>query len=173
MNTHRLLPLASAALVLLLASCTTVIVKTNADPQADFSKYQTYRLSPTPAPGSHPLYPESFATLQSSLDSGLAAKGLHKTAKPSFVIYYHSAVERETSVFMFPNCGQQYNGYGMPLPVMSQFKEGTLVLDFVDTSTNRMFWQGKANGLLGSRKENQKEIADAVREMLESFPPRR
>ena len=166
----------------LLASCTIGHRPTDANPQTNFAKYRTYALSRSPVSGSRTLSPSSFATLQSSLDSGLAAKGIRKSSKPSFVIVYHVAARNRTEVFMIPNW-DFYGGYGYGYygywsgyvpsqPMISQFTEGTLVLDFVDTATKRLIWRGTAVGILGSQKENQESIAEAVRKMLENFPPK-
>lgn len=182
MNFIRPVPSLAALAAALLASCTTVIVKTDADPRTNFAKYRTYALSQTPVSGSRTLSPSSLATLRSSLESGLAAKGIQKASKPSFVIVYHVAARNRTEVFMVPNWNF-YGGYGYgyygywtgyvpSMPMVSQFVEGTLILDFVDTATKRLIWRGTATGILGSQKENQESIAEAVREMLEDFPPK-
>lgn len=183
MNTHKITRrLAASISALLLVSCSTVSVNTDADPQTNFSKYNTYALS-SPAPGSRALSPSSFATLQSTLASGLAAKGIREAAKPSFVISYHIAAKNIANVYMVPNWGY-YGGYGPgnygywpgyanPQTMISQYTEGTLILDFIDTATSRLIWRGTAVGIIGSQKVNQDSITEAVRKMLEDFPPKR
>jgi len=182
MNLLRRLPPLAALAAVLLASCTSVNVTTSADPQTNFAKYRTYALSQDPVSGSRRLPPPSFAALQSSLDSGLAAKGIRKSSKPSFVIAYHVAARNRTEVFMIPNWNY-YAGYGpgfygtwsgfVPTqPMVSRFTEGTLILDFVDTTTRRLIWRGTAVGNVGSQKDNEKSIAKSVKKMLEHFPPK-
>lgn len=183
MNPLRLIPPPAALAAVLLASCSTVSVKTDADPRANFAKYRSYSLSEKPVSGSRRLSPSSFATLRSSLDAGLSAKGLRKSSKPSLVIVYHVAARNRTEIFMVPNWsfyggfGYGYYGYWTgfipSMPMVSQFTEGSLILDFVDTATKRLVWRGTAIGMLGSQKENQESIAEAVRKMLEDFPPKR
>jgi len=184
MNSLRLIPSLAASAAVLLASCSTVSVKTDADPKTNFAKYRSYALSQTPVSGSRTLSPSSFATLRSSLDSGLSAKGLRKSSKkPSLVIVYHVAARNRTEIFMIPNWafyggfGYGYYGYWTgfipSMPMVSQFTEGTLILDFVDTATKRLVWRGTATGIVGSQKENQENIAESVRKMLEDFPPKR
>jgi uncharacterized protein DUF4136 len=48
---------------------------------------------------------------------------------------------------------------------------GTLVVDFVDAKTDRAFWRGVATATVGGAEANRQNIADAVRRMMENFPP--
>jgi hypothetical protein len=174
MNAQRLLLLAAASSLQLLASCSSITVKTHADPRADLAKYRTYALSPTPVKGSRTLSPTSFATLRSSLDSGLAAKGIHAASKPSFLVEYSVATRPETSVVMVPGTAANggWSGYVGGTPMLSYFTEGSIVLRFVDRATKRVIWRGTATGIVGNRKDHQKSLAEAVRKLLDEYPPK-
>lgn len=165
----------------LLAACSAVTVDTDADPAAELGRYRTYAWA-SPDPASRPLSPSSLAALHSTFDSEMAAKGIQKTPKPSFVVTYRVSAREKTDVLMIPNWNW-YGGYGggyyghwrgyhAPQAMVSQYTEGTLVVDFVDTATSRMIWRGVAKGIVGSAKENQKSITEAVRKMLKDFPPK-
>ena len=54
------------------------------------------------------------------------------------------------------------------------YEAGTLMLDIVDTRTNRVIWRGWAQdgvqGMLENRDVMAKKIDEAVTRMLEQFP---
>jgi hypothetical protein len=55
------------------------------------------------------------------------------------------------------------------------FKEGTIVLEIVDYRSNQLVWQARAEGALSAHddpQEAQEQIARAVRDLLERFPPK-
>ena len=58
---------------------------------------------------------------------------------------------------------------------MREYREGTLILDVVDASSNKLAWRGTAQAELSEKsdaKKSQKLINEAVDEMLEKFPPK-
>jgi hypothetical protein len=66
-----------------------------------------------------------------------------------------------------------WGSYGRSVEV-SQYKEGTLIIDIVDASRKELVWRGIAtsilNGKTGIEKE-QKRIEEIVKKSLASFPP--
>jgi hypothetical protein len=47
----------------------------------------------------------------------------------------------------------------------------TLLVDFVDARTDKAFWRGVATGTVRGAQSNRQNIVDAVRRMLDNFPP--
>ena len=58
--------------------------------------------------------------------------------------------------------------------VIYDYEEGTLILDIIDPETSALIWRGYAQAhvdLLSSQEEKTERICQAVRMMLELFPP--
>jgi hypothetical protein len=75
-----------------------------------------------------------------------------------------NAADREYGYCYDETCGTRVHEY----------EAGTLILDFVDTRTNRVVWRGWAQdavqGMLESRDVMARKIDEAVTRMLEQFP---
>ena len=57
---------------------------------------------------------------------------------------------------------------------MDEYLQGTLVLDIIDARTNELIWRGWANTVLDHDPEPEEVhmyVNEAVRKMLEEFPP--
>ncbi|MGI9525834.1 MAG: DUF4136 domain-containing protein, partial [Weeksellaceae bacterium] len=64
--------------------------------------------------------------------------------------------------------------WGMSQNRVRQYKEGTIILDFVDRKNNTLVWQGVGEGLNVSDLENKAErIPVAIKEILENYPPKK
>jgi len=96
------------------------------------------------------------------------------TGTPDLLVHYHASITQRIDV----NRVDREHGYcyGENCSVrVFEFETGTLVLDMVDTRTNRVIWRGWAQdslqGLLDNPDRMARTINEAVRRMLEKFPP--
>ena len=163
-------------------SCSTVTVRTEHDPGTHFAGYRTYAFGP-PSPNVLALSPSVRAQIESSLNQGLTARGLHQAARPDFYVSYHVTTREQISEQTFHDWGHWshgdpgWNSYSLWLgdPITTSYVHrstvGTLVVDFVDARTDRAFWSGVATGTVRSSESNRQNIVDAVHRMLENFPP--
>jgi hypothetical protein len=64
------------------------------------------------------------------------------------------------------------NGLNSNIQV-SQFSEGTLFIDFIDTTKKELIWQGVGSGALKTQNREKKEIRikEFVAEIMTQFPP--
>ncbi|HUL59724.1 MAG TPA: DUF4136 domain-containing protein [Anaeromyxobacteraceae bacterium] len=168
-----------------LAGCSTVKVRTEYNPQAPFGDYKTYAWNPTPpgpdqtAPARNPAVREM---IYSAIDRELAAKGLVKVAidaNPSFIVTALGWAERQVEV---SNYGYAYSGsyvygpYGpgyvaTPVVEVRDYRVGTLVLDFSDAQTKKLFWRGTATDTIQDVSTLRASIDDAARKLLADYPP--
>ena len=61
------------------------------------------------------------------------------------------------------------------VPLTREFNEGTLILDIIDSPTQRHVWRGWAQGEIQKTVEpgvREKRIREAVRKILDEFPPK-
>ena len=164
------------------SSCSSISVSTDHDPGTNFARYRTYAFGP-PSGNVLALSPAIRAQIESSLDQGLTTRGFRRSGRPDFYVAYHVSTREQISVQTFHDWGRW--GYGGPhwssyslwrgSPTVTSYVHrstvGTLVVDFVDARTDRAFWRGEAAGTVRGAEANRRNIEDAVRRMLENFPP--
>ena len=77
--------------------------------------------------------------------------------------------------------GYGYGRYGRPMggyseTRVSEYTQGTLIIDIVDAASNELVWRGSTEGRVREKKtpeEREKRIRDAVAAILAEFPPAR
>jgi hypothetical protein len=161
---------AAAALVASCASGPKLFV--NEDPGADFGRYRTFAFS-TPLGTDSPQYSSMLSTfLKDATRRELEARGYRYVESDAdlLVNFYVSTKEKVTST-AGPAYGAGYYGYrGMNYGVwtgyetqVSQYTEGTLNIDLVDTRQKRLVWEGVAVGRVRDEiRENLKPAVDGV-----------
>ncbi len=187
--------LLSLASVFALAACSTVTVTTNYDHSAAFGKYKTYTLAP--ATHGQKLSPRSEEVLRNAIRTQLAARGVTEamSGKGDLAIVRHVFTQDKVTVRQYTEWGYgsgvgygsgsgggwpyAYGSYGMwagaPTTYQdtSKYTEGTLVLDVVDTHTNKLVFRGTATALVGRQGKNARNIEKAVAKMVAALPTRR
>jgi hypothetical protein len=166
----------------LLAACSPIQVQTDHDPAANFSALRTYAwLQKTADAPRDPRIDNDLldSRVHAAVNDELDRKGYREAAEnPDFRVTYHVMVQNKFDVQSFP----VYYGYGFGRVGaaggdvrVSEYEQGTLILDVVDSRTNDLVWRGSAQARIvpdRTPQERTKLIRDAVREMLERFPPR-
>ncbi len=173
---------------LFLSGCSTLSVNYDYDLKADFSAYRTYDWLPNPT---EDIVDELNNTRYiEAIESQLAIKGftLDKT-NPDFLIATHYEKENKSNVTVwnYPYFSGDYHhatglghhGFGSSFSYSSQvniyeYEQGTLILDFIDSETQTLFWRATAKKALEpstTPQDKVKKIDSAVQEILKNFPP--
>jgi Domain of unknown function (DUF4136) len=179
---HRWMTLLITALAMTTASAQKVQV--GYDKSVDFSRYKSYTVA---EPGVQPTRPLLYASILGSVDHELKGKGLART-------------ERDGDLIVVPEGGSEFGlnqAAGTPISptysgappalnatmwtgatgyapsVGAYVPEGSLRLDFVDRSANRVVWSGTVKVKLDVEKKSKSlELIDkAVVKLLKDFPP--
>jgi len=166
-----------------LCGCSSVSVKTEYDHSASFSRYHTYALKP--ASRGVALSPLAQASLQEALHKNLAERGIREAAgneRPQLAVVPHAFTQQQYSVQQYNAWGYGggmwpygYGSYGVwpgapSYTTVTSYTEGTLLLDFVDTATQKLVFRGEARGILGSPEKNSEKIETAVRKIVAKLP---
>ena len=181
----------SLCLMIGLMSCSRSLVKSDYDREINFAKYKTYNWmeEPTDSPTQDRIVRNTLfeKRLKSAVDAELQAKGFRKqTNKPDFLIGYYVKVEDKVEVSS-RNFGydlgyyrfgywSRYYGIGY-YPRFSnrvdvyQYKEGTLILDFVDPKSMELIWRGWQTAMVDAGGIREEKINQAAKEILEQYPP--
>lgn len=175
---RRAFPLLAA--VVALAGCAALTVSSHAERGLHMGAYRTFDWGPAdalptgdPRLDGNPLFKDR---LQGAVEKGLAARGIDRVlARPSdLLIHYHAHVTDRLAI----DSRDRAYGYCAGAPCAGaqvvEYEAGTLVLDIVDTRTNRVIWRGWAQTRLGEMLDDPDRmaatIAEAVDRMLDRLP---
>jgi len=150
------------------SGCSSISVSQDYDTSFDFSKWKNYGFMPIPeSAGIDQLTADKISN---AIRRELNAKG-YKDSEPSdFGIALHFGQKTVTDVQSY---GYGWGWYGGGVDV-SQYQEGTLIIDLIDMKTNKLEWRGTAQGALADNPDVQTRTANvdsAVSQMLDPFPP--
>jgi len=166
-----------AITALFLAGCSTISVNQDYDPAYDFSKLKTFGFIPiTEEAGIDQL---NATRLGDAIKANLTAKAYTLSENADFGIALFFTKDTKTSIQSTGygyGYGYGYRGYGGMggSTYVTQYEEGTLVIDFVDMAKQELVWRGVGTGILDetpSVEERTEKINNAVTQILEQFPP--
>jgi hypothetical protein len=169
-----------------LAGCSSVQVRTEFDTAAKYADYKSYAwIAPPPGPEQAPAIrdPQIRSFVVQTVDRELARKGLVRTALESNPDFLVSVVGWSKTDVVVSNYGYSYGGayaygpyYGaavmVPVAEVRQYTEGTMLLDFVDAKTKKLFWRGTASDTVTTPEGLRSSVDEAVRKLMEQYPPR-
>jgi hypothetical protein len=181
MNMNRLTRIEGQAVAMLVAlavsACASIRVNSYLERGVDFRQYRTYAWGPSDSlsTGDPRLDNNRFFSerVERAVDQQLASRGLEKTESPvpDVVIHFHARVDQRIES---DGIDREYSRCeeGGCRPFV--YEAGTLLLDFIDTRTNRLAWRGWAEGGFDGAIDNQDwmeaRIDDAVAKILARLP---
>jgi hypothetical protein len=182
LHMRRLLQFAAIAVpALSLMACATMTVSSHAERGLDFARYRTYDWGPADAlPTGDPRLdrnPFFQDHVQGAVEKQLAAKEFERStgATPDLLIHYHASINQRFDVYGV----DREHGYCYDDDCNARvvaYEAGTLVLDIVDTRTNKVIWRGWAQDsvedVLNHEDRMARKINEAVTRMLAMLPPR-
>lgn len=171
------------AVLIAAIACSTVRTSSDYDPAAHFASYHTYAWLPEPPrPTGHPRAdsPILHDRIHNSIDRTLAAKGFTlDPSNPDFMVAYNVSAEQKLDVRTYDQ--DFYGPYGYPVSIpqtdVTQYEEGTLIIDVVDAKAKKVVWRGVGSRRLqpqsGQQDPTQLEqrVFETVSQTLATFPP--
>ncbi len=171
-----------------LASCAMYDISTDYDPSADFADLKTWNWEPqgTQKTGDARIDSNSLLAerVRSAVETQLAAQGyLRQTSgAPDFLVGWHASIKDKMDVQTInsyygygPGWGwNYYGGPGFSDTYTYYYEEGTLILDIVNAKNHQLIWRGSAKGTVDEKatpEKRQKNIDEAVKDILAKFPP--
>ena len=177
-------PFIAVPALLLLTACASP-VRYDYDVSRDFSRYKTFDLY---AAGKHGRNQGGETTLmdkriRAAVAAELQAKGFarEEVADPDFLVacypVYRTRRYRTTTRVGVGGGWYRPWGYrvGTSFSQVHQYREGTLVIEIVDTRTNQLVWRGADEGVLTHLDDPEQAndaVASAVKDTLAKFPPK-
>ena len=179
-----------------LSACTSAV---NVEQRADvnFAKYRTFDFANTEVKTSgdqNPLLNSPIAQdrIKQAIAGELAKRGLREVeANPDIIVTTHTFVERaERTVYdTYPGANYAYpyavgyRGRFLPInygywytpsyysqPRTEQYREGTLIIDFIDARTNNLVWRGSMADPVDDPARLGTEFSKSAKDILDKFP---
>jgi hypothetical protein len=171
--------IAVAICALAVTSCATMNVSSHVQGGLDFAQYRTYDWGPAdalptgdPRLDKNPFFQDHIL---GAVEKQMAVKGYERSESgtPDLRIHYHASINQRIDVYgVDRDHGYCYDDDCKAR--VTDYEAGTLVLDLVDTRTNRVIWRGWAQDTVEDVLNNQdrmaKKIDEAVRRMLARLP---
>ena len=163
------------ALAVAVTACSSMKVEVEYSRSANFKGYRTYAwISQPPGPEQAPAArdPRVREAVVSSIDRGLAAKGLTRTdpdKSPDLLVAVYGWSAAGIDVHQY-GYGYGYYGYHPSSVSVREYRAGTLIIDLVDAATKQMVWRGTASDTFDPGAE-AKTVVKAVEKTLEEYPP--
>jgi len=159
---------------LIISSCSSVQVAVDYDRSVNFSSYESFNFFKD---GIKKVKISDLdkRRILSAIENELILKGLKKSDSPDILINIIAKERNEINIYN-QNLGMWGWGWGPTFGLnqtnISNSKNGTLIIDFIDFNKKELFWQGVGDGYLTSRMELKEErIKEFVRAILDKFPP--
>ena len=159
-------------LAVLLAVATVAVAKTTVDwdGDADFSKYRTYSWKDG-TPIQNPLMQERAVE---AVNEQLQAKGMKQVVSGSDVqVVIHASQHQEQQIVGSSFGYGRWGGWGGTTSTsVYNIPKGSLMVDLVDSSSNKLVWRGSASETLSDKPEkNTKKIRKVIEKMFKKYPP--
>lgn len=162
--------------IILAPGCSSITVNQDYNTNFDFSKWKTFGFIPIPE--SAGIDQINATRLGDAAKKQLEAKG-YKLAEPAdFGVAFHFGKQQVTDVQSY-GYGYGWGGYGGYYGPgggvdVTQYEQGTLLIDLIDMKDNKLEWRGTGQGALQdnpSIEDRQANIDSAVSQILAQFPP--
>jgi hypothetical protein len=160
------------------AGCATLTVSSHIERNVTFTDFVTYDWGPPdnlpvgdPRLDNNPFFVDY---LQGAIEKMLAAKGYERavTGPPDVLIHYHANVAQRVEVH---EVDSHYGyTYADGMSQVTDYEQGTLVVDVVDTRTSKVVWRGWSQdtmtGVIDNQDRLEQKVEEGVTKMMMLLP---
>lgn len=170
--------IASLFVMGLLASCApSVNVKFDYDPKVNVRQFSTYRIEADRVRNADPIAGSGLnqRRIMDQIDQSMRAHGYRavEAGNADLVIRFFSDSKDRQQIQSSPSMSPYWGYWGMNNQVYSrQYEENRIVINFYDSRTNDIVWQGWATGQLNQKRDRDRDTAyrTTVKSILDKFP---
>jgi hypothetical protein len=182
-------PLAApGAIILALTACASVDVRTATSPDANLGTLHTFSVMPTPQPKSQvaqskndPMLVNSISNraLRADLVKGFEDRGYAVADKPDFLVAYYACANQKLDVTYWDygygfHPGWWGPGWSPYDATVTQYTEGTVIIDVLDPKTKELLWRGQGVARVSDDEpQYEQELWKTVTAILDKFPQAR
>jgi len=157
-----------------LASCSGLKIHQDHDSTINFNRYETYNF--TPSADSIPINQMTKKRLFNAISDQMNGNDIRWAADPDLYVHIHMLMKGKTKTNVAYGQGESYDlGSGFSTTYMdySEFSEGSLFFDIIDSKRKQLVWSSKVTGdIKGSNILNEKDVYNIVKKAFKNFPPR-
>ncbi len=161
---------ASLFALFLLSACSSITVNTDFDPEANFRSYETYGWMPMKDRPRDPLHNTlTDARIKRAIQAEMEGHGYRFVDKgrADLRVAFHYGIKTHVDVHHYG-----YSRWRGPRHTeVRRYKEGTLIIDLVDTREKQLVFRGWASGLIRGPETADKKINESVKAIFEKYPP--
>lgn len=176
----RLRPLVGVVFAsLALSACASLNVNSYVLSGVEFRQYRTYDWEPAdrlstgdPRLDNNPFFDQR---VRADVEQQLAARGFEKTTAgtPDLLVHYHASITQQIDT---NTIDRRYGSHDEADSRAYVHDAGTILIDFIDPRTDKLLWRGWAEGsmdrVIDSQEQMEKDIDEAVEQILKRLPPR-
>ncbi len=169
-----------AATICLLAACSSIKVTYDYDKSADFAKFKTFDF--TDDAKNFPIQELDRQRVHAAIEKEMIAKGFTKSSSPDVLIDLQVKLEQKQTATATNTGGYgayRYGwggGYGGTTHInVENYVDGTLFVNMIDKSTEKLVWQGRGTKTLAedpSPEKKEQNINYAVKQIFMNYPPK-
>ena len=174
------------AMVLFWAqACTTIDVKTDFDPSADFTRFHTFAFAGLTDITKTGLLDNSLVRkrIEAAVLRELTKKGLREVKideRPDLLVHYWLGTKDKQRVqgTSGPSAGYYGGGYGWGASYSNvttyEYTEGTLIVDLVEPAKKELQWRATMVAILEDTAQENIELGnEAIIKAFEHYPPKK
>jgi hypothetical protein len=179
--------MAVAATIAVQACGPAIDVRTIASPDARFTRLHTFRVLPAPrAPRTEPLDARnpmlvnsiSNRVLRQAIVLGFESQGyVVDEGSPDFTVAVYASAREKLEVtywdYGYPWRPRWWGGWGPGRmgPAVTEYTEGTVIIDVIDPATHDLLWRGRGVARVSDdEQEYLTHLRNTVAAILEKFP---
>lgn len=148
------------------------------DKETDFSKFSSYNF--TEEAMKLPVNDLNRKRLLTAVDNEMSKRGFSKTDNPDLLIDLKVTTEMKqsaTATTDWYGSGYRYR-WGSTFTTtnidITEYTEGTIFVDLIDTSTSKLVWQGRGIGTIHpsvKAEKREKRINKGLAKIFKNYPP--
>lgn len=183
MTTRRSLA-ASGVMLVALSACASIDVRTVASPDANLGALRTFNVMPNPTPRAPSTRPTSDPMLVNStsnralradLVKGFEDRGYVVSDSPDFAVAYYACTKEKLDVtywdYGYPYYPYWWGGWGPYDTTVSEYTQGTVIVDVIDPRTKELLWRGQGVSTVSDdEKQYEQDLWKTVTAILDKFP---
>lgn len=158
-------------------SCSSSKVLVDYDGKTDFSKFKTYGFYEDIGTGLNEL---DVKRVINSIDSEMKKLGFNKTETPDFYINLISKIsesQNNNTIGIGIGNGGINGGFGISggIPIGGKKLDEEIILEFVDSKTDELFWEGILNSTIKEKRKPEKRkiyFNEVINKILQNYPPK-
>ena len=170
----RFSPFILFAILFGLGSCSSIEYVVDYDDNVNFYRYATYNF--TPAADSIPVNQLNKKRLFDAVSRIMNENDIRWAEEPDIYVHIHLMMKGRTKTNITYGHGERVDlgsGFSTTYMDMSEYSEGTLFFDIIDSERKQMVWTSRANAdIRDSTPMTEKEINKIVEKSFRKFPPK-